>query len=111
VSYQYVEAEYMRADEYDEFISDPSAFWLRRQLPRVFGAPEPLQGLGSLGDLLEIASAAPSLAYFGRPDVQQMLLRLMAAGAAACKHGGQGRAPGGQCLRHRFVPTAPASRG
>lgn len=85
VGYQYVEAEYMRAGEYDELISDPSAFWGRRFLPRVFGAFEPLQDLGSLADLLEISSAAPSLAYFGRPDVQQMLHRLMAAGDAALR--------------------------
>ena len=83
VSYQYVEAEYMQADEYAEFIDDPSAFWMRRFLPRVFGALEPLRDLGAPGDLLEIVSAAPSLAYFGRPDVQRMLRRLMAAGRAA----------------------------
>ncbi len=34
--YQYVEGEYMKADEYDAFISDPSDFMLRTWAPRQF---------------------------------------------------------------------------
>jgi len=36
-SYQYVEGEYMKADEYDLFIKDPFDFQLRRLLPRTYG--------------------------------------------------------------------------
>jgi hypothetical protein len=36
--YQFVEGEYMKADEYDLFLNDPSSFMLRCYLPRVYGA-------------------------------------------------------------------------
>ena len=36
VMYQYVEDEYMTAEEYDEFIFDPSDFMLRKWAPRQF---------------------------------------------------------------------------
>lgn len=56
-SLQFVEAEYMKADEYDLFLDDPSDFILRYYLPRVSGLLAPLpkiqplrnQIFGSLG--------------------------------------------------------------
>ena len=35
--YQYVEGEYMLADEYPALIHDPSDFWIRTLMPRVYG--------------------------------------------------------------------------
>jgi len=76
--YQYVEGEYMTADEYDAFIRDPSDFWLRTYLPRVFGVFEPLASVEPVTDITEVfAMQLPSLA---RPDVQAMLQRLLDAG-------------------------------
>ena len=40
--YQYVEAEYMLADEYDEFLKNPGDFTFRKLLPRMSKAMEPL---------------------------------------------------------------------
>jgi hypothetical protein len=40
VMYQYIEGEYMTADEYDEFVFDPSDFMLRKWAPRQFKALE-----------------------------------------------------------------------
>jgi hypothetical protein len=48
-SFQFVEGEYMKADEYDEFLSDPSDWTVRKYLPRIFGA---LEGLGMLPPLI-----------------------------------------------------------
>ncbi len=48
VGHQFVEGEYMKADEYDLFLSDPTDFTLRYYLPRIFGALEPLAQLPSL---------------------------------------------------------------
>ena len=36
VQYQYVEQEFMKGDEYDHFLSDPSDYVLRRYLPRLY---------------------------------------------------------------------------
>ena len=43
--YQYVDGEYMTADEYDEFINDPSGFMFRTWAPRQFTA---LQGFAQI---------------------------------------------------------------
>ena len=45
VPYQFVEGEYMKEEEYDLFLSDPSDFVLRYYLPRVYGTLEPLAEL------------------------------------------------------------------
>jgi uroporphyrinogen-III decarboxylase len=44
-SFQFVEAEYMKQDEYDEFLYDTTAFTISKFLPRVFGSLEPLGSL------------------------------------------------------------------
>ena len=35
--YQFVEGEYMKAEEYDELIYDPSDFIIRKYWPRAYG--------------------------------------------------------------------------
>jgi len=42
---QFVEGEYMKADEYDALLKDPADFFLRVYLPRTMGAFEPFQKL------------------------------------------------------------------
>jgi len=40
VMYQYIDGEYMTAEEYDEFIFDPSDFMMRKWAPRQFSSME-----------------------------------------------------------------------
>ena len=47
-SYQFHEAEFMKADDYDAFLVDPSDWAIRHYLPRVFGELEPLSMLPPL---------------------------------------------------------------
>ena len=82
-SYQCVEDEYMRADEYPLLIRDPSDFFLRTYLPRVFGALDPFKALGPLTDILELPLVCPALLPFGLPPVQEALKKLMDAGRGA----------------------------
>jgi hypothetical protein len=78
LSYQCVEGEWMKADEYDALIKDPSNFWLRTYLPRVFGA---LKGFGQLPPLTTFEEIATmTLVPFGLPDVQAGLQALLEAG-------------------------------
>lgn len=51
-SFQFVEAEYMKEDEYDEFLDDPTSFTIRKYIPRVFGALTPLETLPPLTGFL-----------------------------------------------------------
>jgi Uroporphyrinogen decarboxylase (URO-D) len=82
-SYQCVEDEYMRANEYDSLINDPSDFFLRNYLPRVFGPLAPLTMLGPLTDILELPSVGPAMIPFGLPQVQEALQKLLEAGRVA----------------------------
>ncbi len=50
--YQFIEGEYMKQDEYDLFLSDPSDFVLRYYLPRVYGLLAPLPKLPSFKDMI-----------------------------------------------------------
>lgn len=51
--YQFIESEFMKEDEYDMFMSDPSDFMIRRFYPRMYGALKPLEGLPPIGSLLQ----------------------------------------------------------
>jgi len=71
-SYQCLEGEYMKADEYDALIQDPSNFFATTYLPRVFGAFEPFKMLTPLTNILEMYAGftAASFIAYGLPDVQ-----------------------------------------
>ncbi|MFC1901009.1 uroporphyrinogen decarboxylase family protein, partial [Chloroflexota bacterium] len=79
--WQYLEGEYMTADEYDEFILDPSDFWLRKYLPRVFGSFEPLKKLQTLTNFTENVHLGQILAPLSTPPMQEMLKKMLKAGA------------------------------
>jgi uroporphyrinogen-III decarboxylase len=49
---QFVEGEYMKADEYDAFINDVSDYCLRYYLPRTLGALAPFAGFSPLSHIL-----------------------------------------------------------
>src|SRR4030042_468956 len=51
--YQFVEGEWMKEDEYDLFLSDPSDFVIRYYLPRMYGAMAPLSKLPPIGNLFQ----------------------------------------------------------
>ena len=43
--FQYIDREYMKAEEFDEFLFDPTGFYLQKYLPRVAGAFEGFEDL------------------------------------------------------------------
>jgi hypothetical protein len=49
--YQFIEGEYMKADEYDMFLNDPTGFMIRRYLPRIYESLEPLSKLPPLDSM------------------------------------------------------------
>ncbi len=80
-----VEKEYMKADEYDALIQDPSDFMLRKYMPRIFGKLEPFEKSGSMVTLLQMPFSSSYLVPFGRPEVRSALESLMEAGEEALK--------------------------
>ncbi len=83
VPYQCVEAEYMHADEYDAFINDPSGFFMRLYLPRIFGALNAWQMLAPLTDILELPFLGGFMVPVGLPPVQESFQKLLEAGRLA----------------------------
>ncbi len=81
--YQCVEAEYMHADEYDLFINDPSNFFQRFYLPRVFGAMGPWNMLAPFTDILELPFLGGYMVPLGIPPVQESYKKALEAGLAA----------------------------
>ncbi|HSW58462.1 MAG TPA: uroporphyrinogen decarboxylase family protein [Dehalococcoidales bacterium] len=77
--YQFVEGEYMKASEYDDFIRDPSDFWIRTYLPRCFGAFEPFRMFGSATTIIE-SVAGIAMIPLATPQMQATLAKLMEAG-------------------------------
>jgi uroporphyrinogen-III decarboxylase len=75
----------MKADEYDAFVKNPSDFWMRTYLPRVFGAFEPFRKVGPLTDIIEFPIG--SLTPLSTPDVQAMLQKLIDAGKEIARFG------------------------
>jgi hypothetical protein len=81
--YQCNENEYMKADEYDALIQDPTRYWLNVYMPRIFGALQPLQMLPFFPGILEMYGLAYSFIPFAIPPVQAALKALMDAGTEA----------------------------
>mgnify|MGYP003895484039 CR=1 FL=1 len=66
----------MRADEYDLLIRDPTDFFLRFYLPRVFGALGACQMLDPLTDIVELPFSGGAFVPFGLPGVREGIEKL-----------------------------------
>jgi uroporphyrinogen-III decarboxylase len=76
--YQFVEGEYMKAEEYDALIQNPADFWLRAYLPRIFGAFDSFRVFHAVTDIIEMPIA--QLMPLSIPQVQTTLQKLIDAG-------------------------------
>lgn len=80
LGYQFLEKEYMKADEYDHFISDPTDYWFRVWLPRTHGALAPLAQLPPMYGTMELPMSGGWLATIGAPPIQEAYKALLEAG-------------------------------
>jgi uroporphyrinogen-III decarboxylase len=76
---QFIEGEYMKAEEYEALIDDPSDFWTRNYLPRIFGAFQPFSMLSPVTDMVEIINVG-QLASLSTSQAQETLQLLIDAG-------------------------------
>jgi hypothetical protein len=81
--YQFVEGEFMKEDEYDLFLADPSDFMIRYYLPRVYAATEPLKRLPSLSSMYQGFEGLTSL--LASPAFVKMARSLYKAGREMAK--------------------------
>jgi hypothetical protein len=80
LSYQFVEKEYMKAEDYDHLIADPSDYWFRVWMPRTHGALAPLAELPPMYGTMELPMAGPWLCTLGAPPIQKAYEALLEAG-------------------------------
>ena len=81
--YQFVEKEYMKRDEYQDLIDDPTAFFLGKYFPRIFGALKPFEALPLFPPVNELPSVPPAMIPFGAKTMQAALTALIQAGEEA----------------------------
>ncbi|MBW1862570.1 MAG: uroporphyrinogen decarboxylase [Deltaproteobacteria bacterium] len=81
--FQYVEGEYMKADEYDAFLNDMGDYVIRTYLPRIFKTLEPFAKLPPIGAL---GIALPGIsAVFTQPALQSAFMSIQKAGVESMK--------------------------
>lgn len=79
VSYQYIDAEYMPAEDYDDYIEDPSWYYFTKFLPRIADAYKGLAGLPHLAAVQHLRVVHTSR-MFAAPQVQESFAQLVKAG-------------------------------
>jgi hypothetical protein len=107
VDFQCLEVEYMTADEYDDFIADPEAFYMRVYMPRAFSALKGWEMLPSFFASMELPMAPALLIPAGLPPVQEAFKAFLEAGQAALEYAeAAGKADG--YLQAKFgMPALP----
>ena len=81
--YQYIEGEYMKAEEYDDYIRDPTDFILRTFLPRSVGAFAGFRKLGPMTPFVGIPVFF--ITQFGDPEVRASVQALLDAALEGVK--------------------------
>ncbi|MBN2077290.1 MAG: hypothetical protein JW762_17220 [Dehalococcoidales bacterium] len=76
--YQAVEGEWMKEDEYDIFLKDPSDFIIRRHLPRIYGSMAPLAKLPPINMMMHGFDAMVEI--FTNPEFKKLAITLDKAG-------------------------------
>ena len=82
--YQYIDREYMKGDEYDAFIEDPSWFYLTRYLPRITEAYVPFERMPQLAGRTSVRIPWFSR-YFAEPAIEAAMAKIIEAGREANK--------------------------
>jgi uroporphyrinogen-III decarboxylase len=80
-TYQYIEGEYMKAEEYDHFLLDPTDFMIRRFWPRIMGGLSGFQQLPPLHNIISYyLGVSMGFRAFAQPEVKAALETLVKAG-------------------------------
>jgi hypothetical protein len=84
-TYQALEGEYMKADEYDMLIHNPLYYFYYVWPSRIFGALEPITTLPPLSSLTEMYGVSVPFFHYGLPHVKAAYQALLDAGEDALK--------------------------
>ena len=91
-TYQFVEGEYMKAEDYDHFLLDPTDFMMRRYWPRICGSLKGFEKLPPLhGIVTYYMGISLGLAPFSLPDVREAFEAMTKAGQESMRIAGYSR--------------------
>jgi uroporphyrinogen-III decarboxylase len=90
VPYQFVEGEYMKADEYDHFFSEPMDFMVRKYWPRISGSLKGLEMLPPFSNCVRYMGLGIFNA-FTAPEIRSAMETLLNAAKAADQIGSYSR--------------------
>jgi len=82
--YQFIEGEWMKEDEYDLFLKDPSDFMIRYYLPRLYGSLAPLAKLPSISLMMNGFEGIVDM--FSTPEFRKLARTLNKAGRELKKY-------------------------
>ncbi len=85
-AFQFVEGEYMKAEEYDHLFSEPMDFIVRTYWPRISGALKAFENLPPFRNFIGFMGYG-SLAMFAGPEMQEALEAVKQAGLEAGRIG------------------------
>mgnify|MGYP000945072080 CR=1 FL=1 len=105
--FQCVEAEYMRADEYDWYIADPEGFYMRGYMPRAFAALSGWAMLPTVFATMELPMIPAFMIPAGLPPVVQSFKAFIAAAEAALEYAGASGQADGQIMAELGLPPLP----
>jgi len=83
--FQYIDREYMQADEFDEFLFDPTGFYLQKYLPRVAGCFEGVQDMPALPGL-HYMRLMGALRLFNKPSIKNAFAKIFEAAEESERH-------------------------
>jgi uroporphyrinogen-III decarboxylase len=87
LTYQFVEEEYMLAEEYDEFLKDPADFVIRKMMPRMADTLKPLEMLPPIHWMSSGYTMIMLFSTFaGVPPIIEMLKKIVQVGEEMNKY-------------------------
>jgi uroporphyrinogen-III decarboxylase len=102
-TYQFIEGEYMKPEEYDDFLLDPTGFLLSTLFPRIWGSLEPFRHLPSI-PAAYYTRAVPFVASLATTEMAGAVGSLMKAASEARKVMERGAAFAAKMARLGFPP-------
>lgn len=81
--HQFVETEYMKSDEYDELISDPSDYMMRKFLPRICGNFKAFEAFQPFRNLFAYFTMYAGFFGLHTPQAAEAMQKLLEAGKAS----------------------------
>jgi len=105
VPYQYIDKQFLRDEDFDQFLKDPNWFLFQKVLPQKYAT---LGGLQLLNPVAMCNSTIYSLGVFGAPPMQETLKAMLETGNLVMENLGKCAAQAQHVVERGFIPFGGA---